>query len=546
MTSDLTPTVVLGFDGLAFRYLDDFDLPNFERLRDRGVEAPLSSTHPPWTASAWPSMYTGQAPDHHGVYSFFDFGDGYPDEADVVTRNDVRAPALWNYLASRDLPVVVCNLPVTHPAEPVEGVLIPGYLAPGDAPGTPEGVREEVSDAIGEPYRIYAEAELADDPEAKLDGYVDLVRMRARAAEHLLDAHEWALAVVQVQKTDAVFHNFDDPAAWERVYAAADDLLGRVLDVVDDDANVVVCSDHGMRHRDGYVVHVNEVLREAGLLQATSGGGGGPSLRDRKHRMMATGDGEARGDAGAPSLAARTVSRLAAASRAVGVSPGAVYRVLDRAGLGRPLLELLPAGASVSEQVDWRGSDAYCRLGTEMGVRVNRQGREPAGTVPPDDYEAVRDRVVDVLGDLETPDGDPAFEFVEPREAVYDGPRADAAPDVVFRPNGMNHGVVGSLVGRRFIPTDNHNHDVDGVFVGAGPAFAADAAPDRLSLVDVAPVAMAAAGLAVPGRMTGRVPEGLLRGTAARTDYGDVPFGTSDPGASDDQVTERLEDLGYL
>src|SRR6056297_483582 len=108
-------TVVVGFDALDFRYLDAFEssLPNFERLRSEGVEAPLESTFPPWTGSAWPSMYTGTDPSHHGTYGFFRH-DNYPDEGDVVSRADVDAPALWNYCSSEGLSSVVCNVPVTH------------------------------------------------------------------------------------------------------------------------------------------------------------------------------------------------------------------------------------------------------------------------------------------------------------------------------------------------------------------------------------------------------------------------------------------------
>jgi predicted AlkP superfamily phosphohydrolase/phosphomutase len=536
--------MVFALDGVAFPYLDAFDLPNLEALRSRGVEAPLGSTHPPWTASAWPSMYTGTDPSHHGVFTFFDFEGTYPDEADVVDRTDVRRPALWNYLSDDGLPSIVLNVPVTHPAEPIEGALIPGYLAPEEAAGHPKGVRADVSDALGAEYRIYAESELSDDPAEKLDGYVDLIDLRARAAEYFLSSREWSLAVVQVQKTDAVFHNFDDPAAWERVYAAADRLVGRVLDAVDGEPNVVVCSDHGMKSRSGQVIYVNEVLREHGFVEATSEAEReGPSLEDRKRNLI-DGDPDPNGKS---TLAGRAVSGVAAALEAVGISPGNVYGALERAGLGRAALELLPEDANVGERVDWRASEAYCRLGTEMGVRINLAGREPDGVVPPSKYDQVRDRIIEVLSDLQTPADEPAFEFVEPRERIYDGPNAERAPDVVFRPAEMNHGVVAGLVGQRFIPTDQHNHDVDGVFVGAGPGFDPDGAVDGLSLVDVAPIVMALLGRPVPRRMTSRVPPEVL---AVDVDYGvydGVEFATaSDEPAEDDQVEERLEDLGYL
>jgi len=140
---------------------------------------------------------------------------------------------------------------VTHPAEPMDGALVPGYLAGEDDDGYPSGIRDELSAAIGETYRLYSSGEMADDPEAKLEGYLDLIDLRKRAAVELLSSREWELAIVQVQKTDAVFHNFDDEAAFRAVYEAADDLAAAVLDTVDGPVNVVVCSDHGMGRKEG-------------------------------------------------------------------------------------------------------------------------------------------------------------------------------------------------------------------------------------------------------------------------------------------------------
>jgi len=560
MSADPTPTVVLGFDALDSRHLERFedDLPNFARLREAGVGAPLRSSFPPWTGSAWPSMYTGVGPDHHGVYDFLAYGDRYPDDAAVVSRNDVRAPALWNYLTAVDVPSVVLNVPVTHPAEPINGVVIPGYLAPEDAAGSPAGVRDDLSAAIGEPYRIYSSTEMADDAERKLEGYLELIRMRAAAAGELLSAHEWGLAFVQVQKTDAVFHNFDDEAAFRAVYAAADDVVGTVLDAVDD-ANVVVCSDHGIGPTDGYKLYLNEVLRRHGFVEATRA----PTratLASRKAALVeghegggsAAGDGDADGGDGRRTpLAARATSSALSIADAVGVSPGDVYALAERLGVSETLRAMLPESvtASVDRGVDWRRSRAYCRSGSELGVRVNLEGREPEGVVPPDEYEQVRSELVDLLSSLRTPDGAPAFEFVRRREAVYDGPMAGDACDVVFAPADMNNTVATNLMGRAFVPVDTYDHDWQGVFVATGPSFASTADPGALSLLDVAPIVMAAMGLDVPGRMDGSVPADLLSGPSARAPYPDVDYGTADRAAAesdDGEVTARLEDLGYL
>lgn len=537
-----TETVVLGFDALSHRYLEAFDLPHFDALRDRGVSAQLSSTFPPWTGSAWPSMYTGVDPSHHGVYSFFDFEDRYPDEADLVSRNDVDAPALWNYLSAAGRRSVVLNMPVTHPAEPIDGVLIPGYLAPEEAAGHPDGIREELSDALGEPYRIYASRETGSADAEMLDSYVDLIDDRRRAARALLGREDPDVAVFQVQKTDTVFHKFDDERAHRRVYEAADAFLGTVLETVSEDANVIVCSDHGIGPAQGYNVYVNEILRQAGFVVPTANGVT-PTLDGNKHQLTGAEEASNNGDG----LRSRAVSGVAAGLSRIGIEPGDVYAAASRVGADTLLRRLIPDTDSLASHVDWAASQAYCRSGPELGVRVNLEGREPAGVVSPADYESVRGELIDTLRGVRTPDGEHAFDWVRPREAVYDGPHAPAACDVLLSPAGMNHILTTNLIGTDFVPIDKYNHKSTGVFLGAGPAFESGGTVDALDLTDVAPVVMALAGEQVPARMTGAVPPDILDDPVDVREYEELTFGTATAAEEgDDSVEARLEDLGYL
>ncbi|ESP86891.1 hypothetical protein K933_16557 [Candidatus Halobonum tyrrellensis G22] len=541
--------MVVGFDALDFEYLDRFDLPAFDTLRSDGVEAPLSSTFPPWTGSAWPSTYTGSTPDHHGAFSFFDFADHTPADAPILSRNEVRLPAIWDYLTARGASSIVVNVPVTHPADEIEGVLVPGYLAPEREPSHPSGVRSEISEAIGREYRIYSETETDSGAEAvdKLDSYVDLIRSRGEAAEYLLDAYDWEFAFVQVQKTDAVFHEFTEESAFERVYRAADEVLDTVRSAAPD-ANVVVCSDHGIGPVTGSQVAVNEILRREGFLESAPDGEL-PSLSDRKKTLDVTVNGNER-TRGRPSVAARAASTAESVLRTAGLTPDDVYAVTKRLGVDEQVRRLLPEDVldSARQGVDWGESRAYCRLAPELGVRLNVEGRDPEGVVPPDEYEATRDAIVDLLAGVTARDGDPVFEWVEPREAVYDGPAAEDACDVLFYPREMNHVVTTRVGGRPVNSADTYNHKQNGVFVAAGPSFAeasADAVPSPMSLTSVAPVALAASGYPVPERMTGEVPAGLGV-PATRERYGNVSFAG---GAADDDegdVRDRLSDLGYL
>ncbi len=119
-------TLLVGVDAACDRVLapmfDDDELPTIESIYEQGVSTPLESQIPPWTASAWPSLYTGKNPGKHGVFGFLSF-DGY--DWDVVNASDVRERAIWELLDEHDMTSVVVNVPVTHPAREFDGALIP-------------------------------------------------------------------------------------------------------------------------------------------------------------------------------------------------------------------------------------------------------------------------------------------------------------------------------------------------------------------------------------------------------------------------------------
>ena len=535
-----TPLIVVGLDGGDFRYLDRFEesLPNIGRLRQNGVEAELRSTHPPWTGSAWPSMYTGLDPSSHSVYDFFNYRGHYPDEANIVTRNDVRSPAVWNYLSHQQRRSVVLNMPVTHPPEELRGILMPGYLAPASSDGFPAGIRERLSEHTDGYYGIYAEHETSNQTDKKIDSYVDLIRRRGEAASGLLSAEPWDFALVQVQKTDAVFHNSSNPADFERVYRAADSLVGALMDACDGSPNVVLCSDHGIGPVTGYTVYVNEILRAHELVSTTT-------KRDDTTLRTVKGPEEEPSDIKTNSL----VSRAADAAIEMGLSPLRIKRIAERLGVAGKARRLLPQSVrrSLSQGVDWSESLAYCRRPSEQGVRINVEGRDGSGVVSQAEYDEVREKVISILSGLKTPEGDDVFDYVRKREEIYDGPYTEDACDVLFLPSEMNHVVSADLYGETMSPIDSFNHKRDGLFVAAGPHIDPAGCIERRSLLDVAPTLLALLEEPVPNRMQGAVPEEVLTVDVETNSYGDVSFGTTDAyGQDQTEVRDRLADLGYL
>src|SRR5438552_19072221 len=132
-------TVIFGVDGLTFRIIHPLiergELPNFRRLQQEGCEAILESKYPPLTPPAWTSLSTGLKPAHHGVYDFWTYDEWQERNSTRKARVQTKrkgGKAIWNILSEYGKQVLVINVPMTYPPETVNGIMVSGYLTPGD------------------------------------------------------------------------------------------------------------------------------------------------------------------------------------------------------------------------------------------------------------------------------------------------------------------------------------------------------------------------------------------------------------------------------
>lgn len=530
-------TLLLGIDAGCMPVLDplfdDGRCPNLQSLFEGGSHAPMASQIPPWTPSAWPSMYTGVNPGKHGVYDFVHY-DGYDWSLSNATH--VQAPSLWEYLDFHDLTSVVVNVPVTHPASEIQGAVIPGYLAPEEPTCHPDGILDEVREEVGD-YHVYPKT---TDGEERVEDILELPRTRAAAFRYLCDRFDPEFGFMEFQTTDNVFHRHDgDPDAVNAVYETVDDEVGAILDAVDP-RNVLVVSDHGMGRLDGYEFWLNTNLVEAGYVETTTEGQGMPSWGTIKHDALTEGEEDE-----STTTSPGGLERLVGIADAVGVTPRRVAGVLEALGLQGVVSSHLPDSVvgAVEEQVDFAASTAYMRSSVECGVRINLEGREPDGVVSRDQYEAVRQDVIDHLSSIETPDGRPVFEDVARREEYYHGPEVDSAVDIVTVPDGFDHSISGSIAAKQFDSPPRWHHKFEGVIAASGPDIDANADLAGATLLDVAPTVLSLLDVPPADTMDGEVlPVVEPVGSRSYPDFDE----RATVSTTDEDVETHLRDLGYL
>jgi predicted AlkP superfamily phosphohydrolase/phosphomutase len=159
--------------------------------------------------------------------------------------------------------------------------------------------------------------------------------------------------------------------------------------------------------------------------------------------------------------------------------------------------------------IDWSGTTAWGEGGYYARVFLNVRGREPEGTIAPEDYERVRDDLKQRLEAIPDEHGNPIGTRAYKPEELYDHV-GGVAPDLIVLFGDLLWRAVGTVGGDEGIYTfendtgpDDANHAQDGLLIMAGPGVE-PGAREGMHLLDVGPTVLELLGLTVPSGMRGR------------------------------------------
>ena len=152
-------------------------------------------------------------------------------------------------------------------------------------------------------------------------------------------------------------------------------------------------------------------------------------------------------------------------------------------------------------QVDWSRTRAYA-LGLS-GIYLNLKGREERGIVETGEADGLKDSIAKGLSGVPDPTrGKMAVRSVAKREAVYSGPYAQEAPDLIVN---FNEGyrvswgtALGGVAGELFEDNDKKwggDHIIDPCLVPGVLFMNREFKGDQASLMDMAPTVLQALGV---------------------------------------------------
>lgn len=286
--SDSKKVLLVGWDAADWKVIVPLmragAMPTIRRLVEQGVSGNIATLFPSLSPMLWTSIATGKRPYKHGIHGFIE---PRPDGTGIQPMTNVsrKCKAVWNILNQSGLRSIVVGWWPSHPAEPINGVMVSDAYTkaprkPGDPGNLPAGAVHpprclaELAELRVHPMEMTAEQVIAFVPEAKdIDQEADprlsvCMRIVAEcttvhtAATHLLETEPWDFAAVYYDAIDHFSHGFmrfhppkqeyvsdEDFRFYQHVvtmgYIYHDMMLNRLMELAGEDVTVILLSDHG-------------------------------------------------------------------------------------------------------------------------------------------------------------------------------------------------------------------------------------------------------------------------------------------------------------
>ena len=246
-------------------------LPGFAKLLKSGLTLDLESTIPPLTPVAWTSFYTGVNAGKHNVFDFYKMTK--EREITVNLASDNQQQTCFSYLSRLGKKIAVLNLPFTFPPQPVNGVMLSGFLTPNLNADFlyPQSLQKEFKSKFPN-YSFTEKARYGMSKSSQQKYFQELiesVREKIKAFNWLENQDDWDLFAVNFMEVDHVQHwFFNEPLKILKVYQEIDKYLELKIKQ-NQYSQIMVFSDHGAGpyYRN---LNLNTLFLQKGLLKLNS------------------------------------------------------------------------------------------------------------------------------------------------------------------------------------------------------------------------------------------------------------------------------------
>jgi predicted AlkP superfamily phosphohydrolase/phosphomutase len=350
------------------------------------------------------------------------------------------------------------------------------------------------------------------DEDVFIKDIFDVTIKRGKTAEYLIQNFDWSFLMVVFTSIDRIQHvmwkyldqkhpQYDSKKAkryyeyikyyWRRL----DAIIGKLIKKVGEETTIIIVSDHGFGPRN-QTFYVNEWLRKRGYLK----------LKNAKRKSTLT------------KLVEYLYERFGN-TMFYHYFIGLLQKLISRKFIYRFFYQFWSHEGLINK-IDWENTKAFSCLHTSIfgNIYVNLEGREPEGTVRKENYEDVRNHIIDDLKKLIDPNTRKQMSVkVYKREEIYYGPYTDQAPDIIF---SINDGECESDV--RFGHTttirqgsddirQSGTHRSKGVFIARGSNIKQGHKIKGAKIIDITPTLLHLFDIPIPKSMDGRVLKDIFK-----------------------------------
>jgi predicted AlkP superfamily phosphohydrolase/phosphomutase len=315
---------------------------------------------------------TGKNSGKHGIFEFVEHHHN-PLQGKVNSSRAIKSELVWETAGRYGKRTVAGAVPMSYPPRPINGFFVGDFLSPANAAdfSSDPALFEAMKKSLGGKYRAWAT--VTHDGGHEADALADLqsfLTEHLAAVEYMATHHEWDLFMYDLMATDRIQHELWH--AWQpshmkakgrdlskirdgfiKFWESLDAGVGRILEKLGPDTNVILMSDHGFGPIEWYV-NFNVWLLDEGFIKLKN------SLYVRqKHWFFRRGI--------TPQWIYNIMAKLGLADQRVSRFQGKQDNFWDR---------LASSGFLSGKHIDWSRTAAYAQ-GNFGQIFLNIKGRQP-------------------------------------------------------------------------------------------------------------------------------------------------------------------------
>ncbi|ALL01989.1 hypothetical protein Pyrde_1946 [Pyrodictium delaneyi] len=264
---------IIGLDGVGLHnirlFLNKLPLNNISKIINKGFSSTFSSI-PPYTPSAWTSIFTGVNPGKHGIYGFYKVIKNKNKNFTVTLASsyDIKYPRIFEMLTMFNMKSVIINVPLVYPVHGLIGlknvIVVSDWASPSQFIH-PKSYDSKYKEYLVNPPHNWS---LATDNKKYAYKVEEFLKTRINMYYDLLEQENYNLFIVVFSELDWLMHripeiiNGKEISYVSKILSIIDTFIHRAINTCN---MVILVSDHGFTTAQT-IVSINRILYENKLI----------------------------------------------------------------------------------------------------------------------------------------------------------------------------------------------------------------------------------------------------------------------------------------